>query len=94
MQVIWQRFNYFLIHKKSAHDETIIGTYALASDLIKIWSLWIRYGADMQRMSRQELEQGKKWLNDSFCLIRYAYLLLIRPVQVCLGLVKEIRSQA
>ncbi|XP_078167297.1 toprim domain-containing protein isoform X4 [Carex rostrata] len=28
------------------------------------------YGEDMKRMSREELEQGKKWLNDSFYLIR------------------------
>lgn len=39
----------------------------------------IRYGEDMQRMSREELEQGKKWLNDSFYLIRYVYLSLARP---------------
>ncbi|KAJ4798700.1 toprim domain-containing protein [Rhynchospora pubera] len=28
------------------------------------------YGANMQRMSKQELVEGKKWLNDSFYLIR------------------------
>lgn len=31
----------------------------------------LSYGGSTERMTVQELEQGKKWLNDTFHLIRW-----------------------
>lgn len=38
-----------------------------------LWRLWWmnRYGESVERMSVEELEQGKQWLNETFHLIRW-----------------------
>lgn len=36
-----------------------------------------RYGESVERMTTDELEQGKKWLGDTFYLIRWAERVLL-----------------
>jgi hypothetical protein len=43
----------------------------MLSWLSNICFCWCRYGASAERMTPDEFEAGKQWLNETFHLIRY-----------------------